>query len=231
MTTTKIATLKFEESLTLAELRCLRGAVMDLAGRECTPFHNHLEGGRLSYGYPLVQYKTINGHAAVVGIADAADVVMRIASEFPRPLAIGSKVKAFHVDSCSIEDYTPIVETRPKLYSVSNYIGLTDENFKRYHSMLALTDRIVLVENILVGNILSFLKRIDCHIDQQLFCAITEFSELRSKSYKRVKFDTFDLSFVSNIELPSGIALGKSGSVGFGVVKREPLPPQFENYT
>ena len=104
---------------------------------------------------------------------------------------------------------------------MSCYIGLTDENFKKYHSMLALTDKVNFLEQVITGNILSFLKGIGYHAAEQIECAITQLKEPVEQSYKHVKFDTFDLMFVSNMEL---------GSVGFGTLSRRELPDRFKNF-
>lgn len=230
MESTYIVVLKFEETLSDTEIRCFRGAVVDLVGKEKVAYHNHLEGERLAYSYPLVQYKRIDGKMAVVGIGSAAESVRLLAYQFPRSLKIGRKKMTFHAQSCTMESYCPVMEVKPKLYSIKDYIALTDDNLKKYNSMLALTDKLSFLEDILVGNILSFLKGIGYHADERIFCAITAFAEPRVKYYKEVHFNVFDLSFVSNIELPSGIGLGKSGSVGFGVVKKEILPSRFEKF-
>lgn len=96
--------------------------------------------------------------------------------------------------------------------------------------MLALTDKVNFLEQVITGNILSFLKGIGYHAAEKIECAITQLKEPVEQSYKHVKFDTFDLMFVSNMELPDGIALGKSGSVGFGTLFRRELPDRFKNF-
>ncbi len=224
-----ISILKFKENLSLVELRCFRSAIVEMVGRDKAYFHNHEDGG-LRYGYPMVQYKVIDHHVCMVGIAEAAMPVMLLAGLFPQTLKIGKKDVEFHVEDCRLTPYVPEMEITPKLYHLRDYLALTDENFKKYHSMLALTDKINLLEQIITGNILSFLKGIGYHAEERIECAITQMRELPGKHYKNVKFDAFDLQFVSNMELPDGIALGKSGSVGFGTLSRCELPEKFKNF-
>ena len=45
MEATNIAILKFKENLSSVGLRCFRGAIIDLAGRENPYFHNHEANG------------------------------------------------------------------------------------------------------------------------------------------------------------------------------------------
>lgn len=223
-----IAILRFEEKLDSAKLRCFRGAIIDMVGPEETSFHNHTENGYL-YRYPTIQYKVMGGHVCLIGIGESAFSVMQLVGRFPCEIQIGKQQMVFHVLDCKLVPYEPMIEDAPKLYRLNQYIALTDENFKKYHSMLALTDKITLVEQIITGNILTFLKGIGYHAAEQIEVAITRFSELREKSYKQVKFDVFDVQFVSNILLPDAIGLGKSVSVGFGVLTRLELPDRFKN--
>lgn len=230
MESTYIAILKFEETLSDAEIRCFRGAVVNLVGKDYVAYHNHLGDKRLSYSYPLIQYKRIDGKLALVGIGSSAESVMRLAYQFPCTIKIGEKETTFHTQSCTMESYRPSMEVKPKFYRIKDYIALTDDNIKKYNSMLALTDKLTFLENILTGNILSFLKGIDFHAEDRIFCAITSFAEPHIKYYKGVHFNVFDLSFVSNVELPSGIGLGKSSSIGFGVIKKEVTPSKYKNF-
>lgn len=223
-----IAILRFEESLNSEELRCFRGAIIEMVGRDEIAFHNHGENG-YQYGYPTIQYKVMKGHVCVVGLSDSCFSVLQLANKFPCELKIGKKEFSFHVKDCTLTPYEPFIEDAPKLYHLRQYMALTDENFKKYHSLLALTDKIVLLEKIITGNILSLLKGVGYHASEHIEVAITEFTEIREKAYKQVKFDLFDLKFVSNIELPEGLALGKSVSVGFGTIYKCELPDQFKN--
>ncbi len=225
-----IAILRFEEPLSQEEVRWFRSAIVELTGRDDTWFHNHPATGGLAYRYPLIQYKTLDGRACIVGMGEAAQSVLRLRENFPCELQVGKSKRPFHVQECNLKSYWPKLETCPKLYSIRNYIALTEDNFKKYHSMLALTDKITLLEHILVGNILSFMKGIGYYSKEQIFCAVTDMDRLHSQMYKGVRFDTFDLSFVSNAELPAFISLGKSASVGFGVLTQEALPEKFKNF-
>ena len=224
-----IAILRFEENLNFVELRCLRGSIIDLVGKDHPFFHNH-QGSGLRYAYPMVQYKVIGGHVCIIGIGEASMAVMQLVGKFPRTLSVGKTEVEFHVKDCKLEPYVPVMEITPKLYGLTNYIALTDENFKKYHSMLALSDKIILLEQIITGNILSFLKGIDYYVDERIECVITKLDEPKEKPYKHVRFDWFNLQFVCNMELPDGIALGKSGSVGFGTLSRLRLPDRFKNF-
>ena len=228
MDATKIVRVYLDGRLGRGELQCLRGAVNKLLRDACGSyegnvlFHNH-EGGNLRYGYPLVQFRRSATGAVIVGIGDAADSVHSLAEKQDLRLKIGRRDMVLSVDRCEESFYTPKVADEPKLYSLSNYIALTEENLTKYNGMLALSDKTILLESVLVGNILSFFKGIGYHADEQLAAVLTDIDSTGETVYKGIKWKTFNLHFVSNVELPDGIGLGKSVSVGYGTLRREKL--------
>lgn len=225
-----ICTLRFKEHLGLDQARLMRGAIVKIIGRENNVlFHNHIKTG-LRYAYPLVQYKSIDDCAAIVGIGDAATKLQELMPLFPCELRLGDKQTTFHVDNCQTVCYQPAFDIQPKLYSLNDYIALNERNIGRYHAMLALTDKISFIEDILTANILAFLKGIGYRAEEQISCALTSMHEPREQNYKHVGFACFNLQFVSNIELPDNIGLGKSSSIGFGNLKRLTLPRQFKDF-
>ena len=152
---TEVLVIYFENEITPHEIPLFRGAIINSIDSDSLLFHNHTELG-VRYGYPLIQYKSIGGHACLVGIADAAFTIMQLVDKFPCSLKIGKKEMEFHVLDCRLVPYFPKMEDAPKLYHLKDYIALTEDNFKKYHSLLALTDKVNFLEQIIIGNILSF---------------------------------------------------------------------------
>lgn len=237
METTKIVKVYLGGHLGQGELQYLRGAVNQLLRDTCGSyednllFHNH-KGDGLRYGYPLVQFRKSNTGAVIVGIGDAADAVHSIAEKKELRMMIGRRGMILKVERCEENFYTPTVADEPKLYSLTNYIALTDQNLKDYSDLLALSDKVVFLEKIIVGNILSFFKGIGHHTDEQLVAVLTAIDGEGETIYKGVRWKTFNLHFVSNVALPDGIGLGKSVSVGYGSLRREKLDDKFiKRYT
>ena len=214
------------------ELQCLRGAVNKMLRDRCGGygsnelFHNHVADG-LRYGYPLVQFRLEDSGAAIVGIGEAAEAVGALARNQELKLMIGHREKVLMVEGCDSSFYTPAVADEPKLYSLADYIALTDQNLKDYNGLLALSDKIILLEKILVGNILSFFKGIGHHTDERLVAVLTAIDSEGETVYKGVKWKTFNLRFVSNVVLPDGIGLGKSVALGYGTLIRKKLDDKF----
>lgn len=218
MPDTTIATLTFDLTLSPNETPFLRGAINKAAGRgRDVLWHNHTTDG-LRYAYPLVQYKAIDGRATLVGIGPAADDLDWLAAQRQLSLRIGTRQVCASVADYRKEAYTFALDDAPKHYSLRRYLPLTGENFDEYNRLLALTDRLTLLERMLTGNILSFLKGINVTATEQIFVAITEMEKPYKVTYKDISFLAFDLDFVTNAALPSLIGLGKSSSVGFGTL-------------
>lgn len=222
MDTISISHLYFKQEIAPNEIIMFRGAINKLlfAEPENLLFHNHQSEG-LRYAYPMVQYKCLNHHAVIVALGDAQNLLKKLAEQNELHVRLGKKSVTFDVMKFTVENYRVDIADHPKFYHVSRYIPFTEENYSEYKSLLALTDKVMMIEKMLVGNILSFLKGIGCHIDETLSVAVTDIQSTYFVKYKGIHFLAFDLSFVSNIELPSSIGLGKSTSVGFGPIVRE----------
>jgi CRISPR/Cas system endoribonuclease Cas6 (RAMP superfamily) len=76
------------------------------------------------------------------------------------------------------------------------------------------------MERILTGNILSFAKGIGVRLDKEVICKLTGLRNYGLVDCKGVKLMAFDGEFRCNVSLPDFIGIGKSTSVGFGMVTR-----------
>lgn len=220
MMSTTVSTICFDAPLSRREIVFFRGALLKFMGEKAdVSCHNHTGDG-FKYGYPQVQYKLVGGKAAIVVLGDIYKSLVDELSVAPIHLSIGNRGGLFRIDEVSSKRYTPVVDDTPKHYSLTNYLPLTDKNFSTYNKIVALTDKICFIENIIVGNILSFLKGISFKAEEEIHVAITELTRKPDSVYKGVAFRTYDVKFVSNIELPDNIGLGKSASVGHGLLSR-----------
>jgi hypothetical protein len=208
-----------------------RGAIIRAMGDKAHPLmHNH-DGEGLRFAYPLVQYKVLDGHPAIVAFGDVGEYLARHFEQHKElTLELRGRERIFKLSESSCCDYSPIYNDNPKYYSMARYLPLTETNVLEYKSLMALTDKICFLEKIITGNILSFFKGIGYTATEQIEAVITSIDKQEMIVYKGVHFMAFDLHFVSNLVLPDYIGLGKSSSVGMGVVCQEPLPEQFKHY-
>ena len=106
-------------------------------------------------------------------------------------------------------------------YYLTNWLALNSTNYQEYMAMDNLSDRIDLLERILVGNLLSFAKGVGIEIEQQIICKLISFEEPRLVKVKGVKVMSFNCEFKTNMSLPDYMGIGKHASIGYGTVVRQ----------
>lgn len=222
----------FNKIVSKLNIQSFRGAfIKAIDNNDLYLMHNHYENG-LRYAYPLVQYKSINGYPTLIAFDDMGkEIINLLNKENGITLNIRGKKHLLSLNEHTIEDYEPIIEDAPKYYSLTSWLPFVDNREDEYDSFLSLTDKVCFLEDVLVGNMLSFLKGVDYHASDKLFGVISSIDKKYKTSYKHVNFRAFDIHFVSNLHLPDFIGLGKSSSVGMGVIRQLPLPEKYNQYT
>lgn len=221
-----IKTITYQGRLKPGEEQMFRGAFIKKMGGGADPLlHNHVGDG-LRYSYPLIQYKIWEGRPAVVGIGGGSDVLAHLPPTCR--LMIGRQEREFKLEHIKVEPYEPEISEIAKMYEITKFIPLNRDNMAEFESLPALTDRIGFLENIINANILAFFKGIGFHCHDEIYSAISSISKSYPLYYKNIKFIGFDLCFITNVLLPEGIGLGKSVSVGFGTLRRTPVPHRYQ---
>ena len=180
--------------------------------------HHHLTGEKSLYTYPKVQYKIIDGNAVLVGINEGADVLKEISGEIEMFTLDKNlyKVKSIQMNQMNAE----LGECRENHYYkfLTSWIGLNPENYKKYKMMHELKERKLLLNNILVGNILSMCKGFDFVVSKNLY--VHSLLNEEKTSYKAVPMIGFTGEFKINFIIPDFLGIGKGVSQGFGTIKR-----------
>lgn len=221
----RVLTILFDTEISRNEIPYFRGAVLKTTGEGVDIlFHNH-DGDRFRYSYPLIQYKRIGGKVAIVSIEEGADMIGCFISRMNGKIKLGNR----SVD-ISIEKVLPariMVQTwnRPFSYYLNHWLPLNSKNYKTYKELDTDEERKVLLENILKGNLLSMLKGLGIHLDQELTAKITYLSEPTVVRYKDTSLMMFNAEFLSNLSLPNNIGIGKNASIGYGIVKEKKVRP------
>lgn len=180
--------------------------------------HNH-DNDSLRYLYPRVQYKIIDSHAIVVGLAEGI--------EASKPLERLERIIIDHED-IQIEDFQ-IIEDQSRLgilndqfpYSfLTPWLALNQKNYEKYQMMATWAKRKQLLENILVGNIISMSKSLGYTVPGPIEAKIERMREVRT-SLKGTAMTGFMGTFSVNFEIPDYWGIGKSVSRGFGTVVRQ----------
>ena len=218
-----ILTFKIEESLPLNYGHKLRGFFAQKFDELL--FHNHHGDGQLRYGYPLIQYKILNGKPTVISLNDGVDLITENFLELER-LNLGDKefIKPeihFHIKEENLEIKPEELDMLPYKYNfVTPWMGLNQRNYKKYDSDIKNSKKKIelkFLRKILIGNILSFAKGVDWWVEDE----IKIFPELERLTiqFKNQEMLGFKGRIYSNILLPDDIGLGQSTSRGFGTIQ------------
>lgn len=210
-----------DKEISLKEIPYFRGCVVHSMEDANILFHNHWGDEQLRYRYPLIQYKRIGGKAAIVCVGEGTEVIGEFFSQTDFHFMVGERVVDMEIDHIDAKRTILQVWDSDFRYTLRKWLPLSSDNYRTYQSLEGIVEQCAFLQNILIGNILSFCKGVGITIEQEIKCVITQIMETRTYAYKGVKMQGFDVEFKSNVSLPDYIGLGKGVSLGFGMVVRK----------
>jgi len=216
----KILTVTFDTEIKDFELPAFRGAIIDKVGRNNILFHNHLDDDKFLYKYPLIQYKTIGRKPAIQCIDVGVDEIHKFFEKSNWDLKISGRVLDMKIDRLDLNQFTMQVWDKTFDYTISNWIALNKQNYQAYITFESLVEKISLLEKILTANILAFAKGIEWTVDKPIVVKIINMNETRGVKIKGQSILGFNVTFCTNVFIPKFIGLGKSVSLGYGVVSQ-----------
>lgn len=215
-------TVYFDTELQQKEIPFFRGAVLKSLGDKASLlYHNHTGDHTFRYSYPLIQYKRINGKAAIVCVEEGVEYVSEILSTHVFHLKIGERQKDMLFNKIDTEQVDIEDDSQTFYYTLEKWLPLNSKNYQIFQSTEDLVERIKILSGILTANILSFLKGMGVYINRQLNVSITNIQRQNIIKYKGVGLTAFDISFSANISLPLYIGIGKNASVGCGIITKK----------
>jgi len=219
--TVKTLVIRFTNELYPSEIECFRGAVLQTMENANVLFHNHLEEDKLRYAYPLIQYKRIHRKAALVCVGEGTEAIGEFFASCRFDVQIGERPVTLEVEGVQARQTLVQVWEDMFTYRIRKWLPLNGENYEKYMQTDSLAEKYALLENLLVGNILSMAKGLGIRFEKQVVCRITAIDDPRIVEYKRVKMMAFDAEFKTNVSVPDYVGLGKGVSLGHGVVVRK----------
>lgn len=217
----RLLTICLAGELAEKEIPLFRGAVLGSMGAEADVlYHNHIGEDGFRYRYPLIQYKRIHQKAAFVCVNEGADVIGQFLCDSNLQLQIGEDTRTFEVaevipSTCLIQVWNDTFH-----YRLRRWMPLNGENYSQYIALESMTDKVALLERVLVGNILSMCKGLGINIEEQIDVHITNVTRTYSFRYKGVRHLVFDVEFATNMSLPQWAGLGRNASMGCGTISR-----------
>lgn len=214
-------TIFYDTEISSKEIPLFRGAVLKSLGEKADVlYHNHTGEDTFRYSYPLIQYKRLNGRAAIVCVEGGIELVGELLLELPISIMIGTREEKCHIEKILTKEVPVSMQNECLSYRLHQWLPLNSNNYSMYQDAESFVEKIEILEHVLIGNILSFLKGADVHIEEQLKLHITDIISQYALVYKKVKLLSFDIEFKTNITLPQYIGIGKNVSVGCGVLTK-----------
>jgi len=215
-------TILFDTEINYKEIPLFRGAVLKSMGEKANLlYHNHTGEKSFRYSYPLIQYKRLGGKAAITCVEEGADIIGQYLSETSGFISLGGReVK------CDVSKVSPVrilVQTwnRPFNYHISRWLPLNSKNYQLFQLTDDENEKKAMLENILKGNILSMLKGLGIHLEDELLVRITQLSDSYLIYNKGIGMMAFNADFTCNLSIPNNLGIGKNASIGCGIVHQE----------
>ena len=209
--------LRFSNEISASDIPKFRGAVIASLKEKNILYHNHDENG-VVYRYPRIQYKRINKKAAIVCVKEGVDAIHELFTSGNFTYYIGEKDMEMRIEFLNTYENDIVFCDTPYYYRIRNWLPFNSANYAKYQGTEGLVEKLQILERVLIGNILSFLKGVDIHIEEPLELHITNITNQRPITYKKVIMMAFDIEFKTNLFLPQYIGIGKNASVGCGVL-------------
>lgn len=211
-------TIQFPEiNLQTRDAHKLRGYFGNLFKEQSPLLHNHYETGELRYKYPLVQYKVLKGIPSLVALDEGAQLLTQLFLKIREIRINGENFPVLSKNIRSEQSPAGFSEELHEYHFQTLWMGLNQANHQKY-LQADISEQKKMLDKILVGNILSFLKGLDIRLEASQRLMVKADLQEKSTQFKEKEMLAFSGKFVSNALLPGNIGLGKGVSRGFGTV-------------
>lgn len=224
----RVLTITFDKEISSYEVPLFRGAVISTIGKEADVlYHNHTDVGYRN-SYPLIQYKRIGRKPTIVCINEGADIIGQYMQMFTGKLLIGDKTIETSIQSIIPQRVLTQIWQSEFKYRIFRWLPLNSKNYARYNATESYIERVVILQEILKGNILSMLKGLGIYLESELKVEINYLSDSFTVINKGIKMLSLNADFTTNVSLPNNIGLGKNVSFGFGRIREITSPTDIE---
>lgn len=184
--------------------------------RQFDLLHNHdLVTGKSLYRYSAIQFKIIDGIFSIVTYGDPAIEIFRLLFLQNESVWLEKRQIIFYTRYLNIQSVRIGMMQDVNLYEFgSPWIALNQDNYILYKNMSSDQLREEKLKGILINNIISFCKFVEYTIPDRI--------EIKLRlthipvNLKGESVLGFKGQFMTNMELPDYVGLGKSPSRGYG---------------
>ena len=195
----------------------LRGYFGNLFRDHSPLLHNHLEGGKLRFAYPLVQYRVVDGVPELIGFREGATLLRDLFLQI-RELDIAGRIYPLHEKQLvSREAPLDVVDDLFRYRFATHYLPLKTPAYHRYQQT-PLEERPAFLNRLLRNHLLAVFKGLNVWLEPHQRILVNAKLEERRTNFKNQQMISFLGTFTTNARLPEGVGVGSSVARGYGVV-------------
>lgn len=182
-------------------------------------FHNHLPDGGFSYSYPVIQYRIINGHPALIGVNAGIELIKNLFFDLDELIINEKKYNLPEKEIVLLEQELGEANDYINYRFTSPWMALKEENFRKYIKMNK-PEQQQFLKVLLRENLKSLCKGFDYWIEDIEKIKVEGFFREKLVNFKSRKMLCFYGDFMINFHIPQYLGLGKQSARGFGVVEK-----------
>lgn len=179
--------------------------------------HHHIHDDKFLYSYPLVQYKTIKNTPNIIGIGTGVEILKKIYDNIHHLQIANHTIPITEKQMIQSDNDFGLTNDLQFYQFLTPWLGLNQNNYRQYQRANS-TEKIELLQRILVGNLLSMSKAFQYIVPDRIYVAAD--TRLRLTHLKGTELSGFLGYFATNFNIPDYLGIGKSVSRGFGTVKK-----------
>ena len=211
--------VRFKNQINQGDIPSFVEAISKKAIKNNDQFHKYMVCGD-QYCYPVIQFKRINGQAAIICIGEGTESIGGFFSSIGGHINFDEKEIAIEIETVKAEKILVQAWDDNFTYTIRKYLPFSNDSYLEYQKITEINLRHELITTILKANIFLFVKSIGVFLDRDIVCTLVDIEERGKVKYKNHTFISFDLKFRTNVSLPNYIGLGIGVSHGFGNVVR-----------
>ena len=219
----KTLSLTFSLPIYTRQIQNWRGAFIQMAGWQDDRFHNHdnrptedRPPSAYHYRYPLIQYRVRQGKASLFAINEGVPALQQVLATNDWNIIWQGKPTALQVEDLRMNEHYLRTTPQPHRYKMFKWIALTADSFQEWETNKNMIQRTMLLQKKLENHLIGLFKGLQWDWQERIEVSLELVRKVQPMQVHGVKLLAFDIEFSTNVLLPTGIAIGKSVSHGFG---------------
>ncbi|TAK40939.1 MAG: hypothetical protein EPO28_09345 [Saprospiraceae bacterium] len=188
----------------------------DEFGVPTAPNNGQQTTGKFFFRYPLIQYRSIKGKAAIFAMNEGVAAFQKVLATNSWEIEWEGQPLMLQLQSLDMKDHYLQMTKEMMAYQLNRWLPFNDENYQRWLDCPDLRARVDLLEKILSGQLLNFCTGAGWQLPERFDLRLLHLHATCLMRYHDTPRVALNVTYCTNMLLPQGIALGKAVSHGFG---------------